>query len=645
MQTHATPVSTSPPPLRSYQRRIVETIALHNTLVVLPTGAGKTAVAGAAIAARRGVALFLVPTRVLAGQQAAALATWTGLPVRHYIGSMAVPAPGSFRVLVATPAAFLAAQKAGDPTLRWGCFTSIVFDEVHHVVKNHPYRKVALALREKATSSDSSPRIIGLTASYTYEVTESGAKKSLQRLCDELMFTKLETATEEELETSGYHAKTAMAEFDAGGSGFASGSASGTGDNVIDDPTPLGVIPEAERQPHRALASFLERVESGMATPFALGMIRVVRAMEEDVSTRGSGSMPQYTSPVQDEIGSSGIKTWGAHAYKLRHRSERFEELAAWYEALRLLVASWEEDEDAAAAFLRMSNCDGWLEEWGADVHDLLYPFWAAVPKSFPRLERLKAALLEKHKTVASFRGIIFVQQRVTTHILQHVIRSDPELGSLFQPVLIYATSTPAAAGLSVSKRQTKERLAAFAAGTANLLITTVVAEEGLDVPAANCVIRYDAMLHAVSLVQGRGRARQANSSLVVLAERADRGAALLQGVAAAQMELVRAFQPAAAGGAAREAQEKGAAQRRDRDALAGLRARGLGEAAAAVQTFAAETKVDVEESWKRREDGSWVCGLSYGSGVRQGHGRGTSAGRKEAREIANRKLYQALAG
>jgi superfamily II DNA or RNA helicase len=52
--------------------------------------------------------------------------------------------------------------------------------------------------------------------------------------------------------------------------------------------------------------------------------------------------------------------------------------------------------------------------------------------------------------------------------------------------------------------------LRAFADGTVNLLITTVVAEEGMDVPAANCVLRFDPMLNAVSLVQGRGRARHA---------------------------------------------------------------------------------------------------------------------------------------
>lgn len=118
MPATAAAARTTPWPLRGYQKRIVETAATENTLIVLPTDAGKTAGAGATIAARGGVALFLVPTRVLVEQQATAVALWTGLRVRSFSGGMAVPAPGSFRVLITTPAAFLAAQVAGASALQ-----------------------------------------------------------------------------------------------------------------------------------------------------------------------------------------------------------------------------------------------------------------------------------------------------------------------------------------------------------------------------------------------------------------------------------------------------------------------------------------------------------------------------------------------
>ena len=60
------------------------------------------------------------------------------------------------------------------------------------------------------------------------------------------------------------------------------------------------------------------------------------------------------------------------------------------------------------------------------------------------------------------------------------------------------------------------------------MLIAISVAEEGLNIPAANCVIYFDPTNHAVSYVQGQGRARQANSSFVMLDQREDRPAEML---------------------------------------------------------------------------------------------------------------------
>jgi superfamily II DNA or RNA helicase len=102
------------PPLRAYQARIVAAATAANTLVVLPTGAGKTAVAAAAIVAlrARGPALFLVPTCALVEQQARALRQWTGLDVKEFMGGMPVPR-AAFGVLASTPKSFHAAQGGG----------------------------------------------------------------------------------------------------------------------------------------------------------------------------------------------------------------------------------------------------------------------------------------------------------------------------------------------------------------------------------------------------------------------------------------------------------------------------------------------------------------------------------------------------
>lgn len=150
--------------------------------------------------------------------------------------------------------------------------------------------------------------------------------------------------------------------------------------------------------------------------------------------------------------------------------------------------------------------------------------------EDFCRLDQLKAALMEQLSHFQSnFRGIVFTQQRVTTHILQHFLEehvfpaamAEAEArGDLLQGLhcdVVYAPSAPATASLRVTPTQAQQRLRDFRSGALNLLVCTSVAEEGMDVPAANCVIRFDAVQTAVSLVQSRGRARQHESVFNVM--------------------------------------------------------------------------------------------------------------------------------
>ncbi|CAN0067320.1 unnamed protein product, partial [Sphacelaria rigidula] len=100
--------STSRPhvELRGYQSRIAKECERANTIVVLPTGSGKTLIAADAIKKLGGRALLLVPTRLLVEQQRAAVHDFTGLRVAGFKGGMIPPPRWSFDVLVATPEAF-----------------------------------------------------------------------------------------------------------------------------------------------------------------------------------------------------------------------------------------------------------------------------------------------------------------------------------------------------------------------------------------------------------------------------------------------------------------------------------------------------------------------------------------------------------
>ncbi len=90
-----------------------------------------------------------------------------------------------------------------------------------------------------------------------------------------------------------------------------------------------------------------------------------------------------------------------------------------------------------------------------------------------------------------------------------------------------------------------QQNLQQFASGEAYLLISTVVAEEWLNIPAANCVIQFNPVLNTVSFNQGGGRACQESSSFVIMSEQAGQSAEALARAKQQQLSIAQNFQPA----------------------------------------------------------------------------------------------------
>ena len=610
--------------LRNYQVRIVKSALKHgNTIVVLPTGAGKTLIAAEIIRELGSPSLFVVPTCLLVSQQAKALREWTKYDVCEFMGGCTFPT--AFEVLVSTPQAFLTEQSKQGDGLCWSSFKCIVFDEVHHVLKEHPYRKIAISLQHQSILQ---PCIIGLTASLTYAVGENKINKAIRSICEELRIKRLETASAEEMRTEGYHATRLEAEVRQVDVRFA----------VLDR-----VVPPEQRKPHLMLQTFLQRQRQGNSTSASAAIFACIRAMESELARTN----PDFKSPIE----SQPVKAWGSSAHLRAKRCPRSAELEHWYEAARILVVSWEEAEDAAFTFLQMNRGALCQPAWSPETAGAAMRALNSAPPTFPRFENLKAALLDELDRRADFRGLLFVQQRVTTHVLDHFVQNDPELSARLRPVCLYATSSAsdgATPSLFVSAAQARERLAAFSSGAANLLITTAVAEEGMDVPAANCVLRFDPALTPVSFVQMRGRARQEKSSLVVLSERQDRTTADLVEAEQQQLSLVAAFQPCVAGLTDQQAAE--AQRSRERAAWACLeahRGRGLQEAeaegAGTLGLWCRKTKVQMQETYAQLHTSEWTCELRYVSVLRSLQSTGKGQTKKAARGQAVSRMLSSL--
>jgi hypothetical protein len=347
--------------LRGYQRRIAAAAVERNTIAMLPTGSGKTLIAAEAVrllgTKKRALlgapsrALFFVPTVMLVAQQAKVIREWTGLRVCEYFGGQNLDV--EFEVLVTTPKAFETAQ-ARDTALAWRSFRLVVFDEVHHVLKLHPYRTLAAGLRGAVSrlGPGSAPRVLGLSASLTYAATERGVEKAVLNLAEELCGATIVHASASEMEADGYTgARPPQAEVIpleiAGG-----------------DARELGLVLPEQRKPHELLPAFLHRVKCGTATPFAAALFSAARTLEaacavDGPQARGGRGAP-FSSPI-DGRSPAPLREWGELAHRLAADERlttasraRFAQLEHYYEALRLLVVSWEAAPDAAATYLRM---------------------------------------------------------------------------------------------------------------------------------------------------------------------------------------------------------------------------------------------------------------------------------------------------
>uniref|UniRef100_K4AJR2 Uncharacterized protein n=1 Tax=Setaria italica TaxID=4555 RepID=K4AJR2_SETIT len=111
---------------------------------------------------------------------------------------------------------------------------------------------------------------------------------------------------------------------------------------------------------------------------------------------------------------------------------------------------------------------------------------------------------------------LIFVERIMTAKAVERFMRGIENF-SRFSISYLTGGSTSKDALSPAVQRFT---LDLFRAGKVNLLFTTDVTEEGIDVPNCSCVIRFDLPRTVCSYVQSRGRARRSSSSYVLMIER-----------------------------------------------------------------------------------------------------------------------------
>lgn len=125
-----------------------------------------------------------------------------------------------------------------------------------------------------------------------------------------------------------------------------------------------------------------------------------------------------------------------------------------------------------------------------------------------PKLEMLEQILQKQFGSPGSPRGIIFTCTRQSTHSLLLWLQQQPGLQTVDIRAQLLTGAGNSSQTSHMTQKEQQEVIQKFRDGTLNLLVATSVAEEGLDIPQCNVVVRYGLLTNEISMVQARGRAR-----------------------------------------------------------------------------------------------------------------------------------------
>ena len=124
-----------------------------------------------------------------------------------------------------------------------------------------------------------------------------------------------------------------------------------------------------------------------------------------------------------------------------------------------------------------------------------------------------------------AYSGLVFVTRRDTVLALTEVLSHHPRTANLFNIgcLLGVSESSRRKAFLDITRKflpqSHEDTLEDFKLGEKNLIISTAVAEEGIDIQACGSVVRWNVPANMVSWAQSRGRARRKRSTYTVMFE------------------------------------------------------------------------------------------------------------------------------
>ena len=456
---------------RDYQTNVASAAVKESTLLVLPTGLGKTVVALIVIADMllrgKGKILFLAPTRPLVQQHSAFLKEHL-LKFEPTMFTGEVPpasrkeAWANGRIIVSTPQVI--ENDINESRITLNGVDLIVFDEAHRAVGDYAY--VAIGRRY----ADVGGLVLGMTASPGSDV------RKIAEVCENLGITNVEIRSELDEDVVKYTQ-------DVDVQYIAVNVQEGMGpvvyllkqifDEQIRKLREFGYLdpkkPVTTRDLLEAGIAIRARLQSGRksfnlfrAASIQSTAMKVNHAIEL-AETQGRGAIENYLEKQVKE----GSEKGGSKASRDLVKDARFQQ-----------------------------------------ARTLVY----AMQRDHPKLEKVIPILKSQFLSKPDSRVIVFTHYRDTCDLMNQT------LGKIdgFRPVRFVGQSSKGE-DIGLNQKEQKEIIEKFKSGEHNILVATSIAEEGLDIPATDLVVLYEPVPSEIRTIQRRGRTGRRRAGKVVI--------------------------------------------------------------------------------------------------------------------------------
>ena len=457
---------------RAYQLEAVDEALSGSSLLVLPTAAGKTAVAWLTIAEmlRRteGWALMLAPTVALVKQHMDDLErvfAGSGIKPLSMSGAVSVekrqPLWGSSRLIVSTPQVVRNDVNRGVLDLRDCCI--LVVDEAHHTTGERGEAQVA----DLYLSLASKPLILGMTAS------PGSNFDKVDEICRRLEVERIHIRSSTEPMLSEHLASLDIEELRVR-----------VPDEIRELAEPFVRWQEGIVDRERRLGRY---VMSGAVTHSGLA-----NAMDRSKMAVNRGEANAYSSMSQIGL-----------AMSLHHLINHL--LCQGTAASKEFLDRKETGGDSGKKNTRNLLRDPRIQSLRKSLEEM--------SESHTKVSAIRRLVRERLRRDPESRIIVFATYRDTVGALENVLEGLKGV----KPIQFIGQSKRGS-GKGLTPKQQVERIEKFRNGEGNVLIATSVGEEGLDIPSADLVIFYEPVSSEIRNIQRRGRTgRHRDGDVVVL--------------------------------------------------------------------------------------------------------------------------------